>query len=178
MKRAIAILAAVAVLATAGTGVLVWQLSKDGGQRFPEISAYAHGKTVRVGPYFYCDVVNLDACENPETTGELTVTSRGPVQLAVDPPISEAPWLLLRTYEDAAAPVAQEFRPGAAKAITIPTVDARYGKLTGIVVQLPTLVRDEAGNEFPLPHAEWSVRTSWEPGQEYSESVTDFHPAE
>jgi Protein of unknown function (DUF2771) len=33
--------------------------------------------------------------------------------------------------------------------------------LTGIAVQLPTLVRDENGNEFPWPHAEWSVATVW-----------------
>ena len=177
MKRALTLLAVVVLLSTAGTGVLVWQLSKDNGPRYPEISAFSHGTTVRVGPYFYCDVVNLDACENPETTGELKVTSRGPVQLAVDPPIADAPWLLLRTYEDAEAPVAQEFRPGAAQAITVPSVDALYGKLTGIVVQLPTLVRDEAGNEFPLPHAEWSVRTIWDPAAEYSESVS-YYPAE
>ncbi|MGH3582830.1 MAG: DUF2771 family protein, partial [Mycobacterium sp.] len=53
------------------------------------------------------------------------------------------------------------FRPGTTLAVTIPTVDARFGKLTGLAVQVPTLVRDEAGNEFPLPHAEWSVRTVW-----------------
>ena len=46
--------------------------------------------------------------------------------------------------------------------MTIPTVDPQRGRLTGIVVQLPTLVRDEQGNEFrALPHAEWSVRTVW-----------------
>ena len=35
------------------------------------------------------------------------------------------------------------------------------GRLFGFAVQLPTLVRDEAGNEFPWTHAEWSVRTAW-----------------
>ena len=43
----------------------------------------------------------------------------------------------------------------------IPTVDPDRGRLFGLAVQLPTLVRDEAGNEFPVPHAEWSVRTVW-----------------
>lgn len=177
MKRGVAILAIVALLATAGTGVLVWQLSKDHGPSYPEISAFSHGKTVRIGPYQFCPVLDLDNCDFPQITGDLTLTSRSPVQLAVDPAISKAPWLLLRTYEDAEAPVVQEFRPGVASAVTIPSVDALYGKLTGIVVQLPTLVRDEDGNEFPLPHAEWSVRTQWDPADEYSESVTDFHTA-
>ena len=54
--------------------------------------------------------------------------------------------------------------------MTIPTVDAQRGRLTGIAVQLPTLVRDEAGNEFPVPHAEWSVRTVWDESEEYPES--------
>lgn len=177
MKRAVALLAVVAMVSTAGTGVLVWQLSQHSGPLYPEISAYSHGKTVRVGPYQFCPVLDLDNCDFPQMTGELALTSRNPVQLSVDPAIAKAPWLLLRTYEDAEAPVVQEFRPGTARAVTIPSVDALYGKLTGIVVQLPTLVRDEAGNEFPLPHAEWSVRTQWDPAEEYSESVTDY-PAE
>ncbi|MGK2855466.1 MAG: DUF2771 domain-containing protein [Microbacteriaceae bacterium] len=176
MKRAVALLAVVALLSTAGTGVLVWQLSQHNGPRYPEISAYSHGTTVRVGPYQFCPVLDLDNCDFPQMTGELAVDSRNPVQLSVDPAIARAPWLQLRTYEDAEAPVVQEFRPGAAQAVTIPSIDARYGKLTGVVVQLPTLVRDEAGNEFPLPHAEWSVRTQWDPAGEYAESVTDYAP--
>ena len=45
--------------------------------------------------------------------------------------------------------VVEEFRPDSTLAVTIPTVDPQRGKLTGFAVQLPTLVRDEAGNEFP-----------------------------
>lgn len=161
MKRGIAALVAIVVLASAGTGVLLWQLSKNRGHDFPEISAYSRGHTVRVGPYQYCPVLDLNNCETPQTTGDLEVDSRNPVQLSVPPAIAKAPWLLLRTYEDADAPVVQEFRPDTTLAVTIPSYDARFGKLTGIVVQLPTLVRDEAGNEFPLPHAEWAVRAGW-----------------
>ncbi|MGW0159518.1 DUF2771 domain-containing protein [Mycobacterium sp. NPDC003323] len=174
MKRALALLGVVTLLSIAGTAVLVWQLSKQPHDPYPKVSAYAHGKTVRVGPYFYCDVENLDDCENAETTGELTINARSAVQLAVEPAIARAPWWLARTYEGADAAIVQEFRPGTTTAVTIPPVDALYGRLTGVVVQLPTLVRDEAGNEFPLPHAEWSVRTNWEPSQEYSESVSDY----
>lgn len=174
MKRGLAILAVVALLATAGTVALVWQLSKEPHSSFPRISAYSHGETVRIGPYFYCNVENLDDCENPETTGELTITSRSAVQLAVEPAIAKAPWWLARTYEGADAAIVQEFRPDTTTAVTIPPVDALYGRLTGLVVQLPTLVRDEEGNEFPLPHAEWSVRTVWEPSEEYPESVSDY----
>ena len=66
--------------------------------------------------------------------------------------------MLLRAYEGSGDSVVEEFRPNTQLAVTIPTVDPRRGRLTGIAVQLPTLVRDEQNNEFPWPHAEWSVR--------------------
>jgi hypothetical protein len=161
VKRVLAALAVVVVVASVATGVLIWRLAQHPPSEHPEISAYSHGHLTRVGPYRYCEVVDPTDCENPETIGELAVTSRHPVQLSVPPAIARAPWLLLRAYEDSESPLVDEFRPGTRLAVTIPTVDARYGKLTGVVVQLPTLVRDEAGNEFRLPHAEWSVRTVW-----------------
>lgn len=161
MKRVLAALLAVALVASVGTGLLVWQLTRHEGTSLPEISAYSHGESVRIGPYRYCQVLDLDNCEIPQTTGDLAVNSRNPVQLSVPSAIARAPWWLIRAYEDAPSPVVSEFRPGTTLAVTIPTVDARFGKLTGLAVQVPTLVRDEAGNEFPLPHAEWSVRTVW-----------------
>ena len=159
MKRIVAALAVVVVVASALTGVLIWRLSRDAAPRHPEISAYSHGRLTRVGPYRYCDVLDLNKCQTPETIGELAVDPRFPVQLSVPPAISHAPWILLRQYES--GDVTGEFAPNTRLAVTIPTVDPHHGKLNGIAVMLPTLVRDEAGNEFPLPHAEWSVRTVW-----------------
>jgi hypothetical protein len=159
VKRLVAVLVAVALVSAAGTAALVWHLSRDRGPDLPEISAYSQGHLTRVGPYRFCEVLNPTDCTTPAEQGELPITGRAPVQLSVPPEIAKAPWVLLRAYEDDA--VVQEFRPNARLAVTIPTVDPRRGRLTGIAVQLPTLVRDEAGNEFPVPHAEWSVRTEW-----------------
>jgi hypothetical protein len=161
VKRVVAALAVVVLVASVLTGVLIWRLTRDTSPQHPEISAYSHGHLTRVGPYRYCEVLDLNNCQTPETVGELGVDARFPVQLSVPPAISRAPWVLLRAYEDSDAPVVEEFRPGSRLAVTIPTVDPHHGKLTGVAVQLPTLVRDETGNEFPLPHAEWSVRTVW-----------------
>jgi len=160
VKRVFAVLATVAVLASVATGLLIWRLTRTPGPQHPEISAYTHGQLVRIGPYRYCDVLKVTECEIPRTVGELDVTSRDPVQLSVPSAIARAPWVLLRAYEGTDT-VVDEFRPGTRLAVTIPTVDPHRGKLTGIAVQLPTLVRDEANNEFPWPHAEWSVRTVW-----------------
>ena len=73
MKRVLAVLAAVVVVASAATGVLIWRLSQHPPPKHPEISAYADGQLVRIGPYSYCDVVNLNDCETPQTVGELAV---------------------------------------------------------------------------------------------------------
>jgi hypothetical protein len=157
VKRVLAALAVVVVVASIGTGVLVWRL--HGEPELPEISAYSRGHATRVGPYLYCNVLNLNNCEMPQTVGELAVTARHPVQLSVPPAIARARWKLGRAYED--SDVADEFAPHTKLAVTIPTVDPHYGKLTGIVVQLPTFIIDEAGNEIPLVHAEWSIEIVW-----------------
>ena len=161
MKKGLAVLAAVAVLATAATGVLVWRLSRNPPPKHPEISAYTHGQLVVVGPYKYCAVFNPTRCEVPRAMGELNVTSRNPVQLSVPEAIWAAPWVLLRAYEGPENSLVETFAPKAKRAVTIPTVDPRRGRLTGIAIELPTLVRDAQGNEFPVPHAEWSVSTVW-----------------
>jgi hypothetical protein len=161
VKRIGIILLAVAVLASGGTAALLWWLSRTPAPEHPEISAFTHGQLVRVGPYRYCDVYVITRCDTPQTVGELVVTSRDPVQLSVPPSIARAPWVLIRAYEGGGDPAVDEFRPGTRLAVTIPTVDPHRGRLTGIAVQLPTLVRDENGNEFPWPHAEWSVAAVW-----------------
>lgn len=158
MKRVITILAAVAVLATAATAVLVWQLSKGGHANYPEISLFARGQTERVLPYRYC-TVDLTQCTEGGAEGELAVNNRGPVQLSVPPAIGAAPWRLIRIFEDE-APLSSEFRPGTRAAVTIPTVDVNHGKLLGLVVQVPSKFIGENGDW--IPHAEWSVRTVWD----------------
>jgi Protein of unknown function (DUF2771) len=160
VRRIVAVLVSVAVLASAATALLIWQLTRTPPPEHPEISAYTRGQLVRVGPYRYCDVLKVTNCEIPRTVGELNVSSRDPVQLSVPAAIGRAPWILLRAYENSDSAV-EEFRPGTQLAVTIPTVDPHRGRLTGIAVQLPTLVRDAQNNEFPWPHAEWSVRAVW-----------------
>jgi Protein of unknown function (DUF2771) len=155
------LLTALLVLAAAAAGVGAWALSRGRGPLHPEISAYSHGQLTRVEPYRYCNVLDLNDCENPGTQGELRVNARDPVQLSVPPAIGRAPWWLLRVYEDAVNPTTTFYRPDSRLAVTIPTVDPKQGRLTGIAVQLMTVVVDQAGELHGVPHAEWSVRTVW-----------------
>jgi hypothetical protein len=157
----VVLLAAVVLLACAAAGVGAWALSRGRAPLHPEISAYSHGQLTRVGPYRYCKVLEPDDCQTPEAQGELRVNARDPVQLSVPPAIGRAPWWLLRVYEDAVNPVTTFYRPGSRLAVTIPTVDPKQGRLTGIAIELMTVVVDRAGELHGVPHAEWSVRTVW-----------------
>jgi hypothetical protein len=156
-----ALVAALVVLACTAAGVGAWVLSRGRGSLHPEISAYSHGQLTRVGPYRYCKVLDLTDCQSPETQGQLKVNTRDPVQLSVPPAIGRAPWWLLRVYEDSVIPATTFYRPGSRLAVTIPTVDPHHGRLTGIAVQLMTVVVDRSGELQGVPHAEWSVRTVW-----------------
>ena len=114
-------LAAVAVLATAATVVLVWQLTRDHEPALPQISVLTHGELTRVGPFQFCDVIDPTDCMPAGHQGELAVTESDPVQLSVPAAIAEAPWRLLRVYEDPADTTESVFRPDTRLAVTIPT---------------------------------------------------------
>lgn len=160
MKRNLAILVAVVtVLASAATGVGAWLLARDRGPQQPQISVFSNRNLVRVGPYFSCNVLDLNDCQTPQNQGELPVTGRHPVQLAVPTAVSRAPWRLLQVYED--GDTATAFRPDTRRAVTIPTVDPQLGRLTGVAVQLLTVVVFPDGELGSAPHAEWSVRMAW-----------------
>ncbi|MCB0923707.1 MAG: DUF2771 domain-containing protein [Mycobacterium sp.] len=162
MKRLTAGLLAVLVLfASAAAGVGAWRLARTPGPHLPQISVYALGHTIRVNPFLYCNVVDLNDCARTGGQGVLMVDESVPVQLSVPTDIGRAPWRLLKVYADPRDSTETVFRPGARLAVTIPTVDEYRGRLMGIVVQLMTLVRDQDGELFDLPHAEWSVRLDW-----------------
>lgn len=162
MTRLTAGLLAVLVLfSSTGAGVGAWLLARDPGPHLPQISAYARGQTIRVDPFLYCNVVDLNDCASPGGQGVLVVDERGPLQLSVPTDIGRAPWRLLKVYADERDTTETVFRPGSTLAVTIPTVDPFRGRLMGIVVQLMTLVRDQNEDLFDLPHAEWSVRLDW-----------------
>jgi Protein of unknown function (DUF2771) len=157
-RRAGVLLAILVTVLSVGAGVGAWLLVHKPGPQRPEISAYSHGQMIRVGPYQYCNVLNLDDCTTPKSQGELSTNPRYPVQLSVPEAISRAPWRLLQVYQDPTNTTSTMFRPNSRLAVTIPTVDPQRGPLTGIVVQLLTLVVDPAGELHDVPHAEWSVR--------------------
>lgn len=155
-----AVLAAVVVLAAAIAGVATWRIVRT-QSTFPQISVYSSGHTERVGPYLYCNVVNLNDCAAGGAQGTLAVGEAHPVQLSVPSAVSHAPWRLITAYADERDATTAVFRPDTRYAVTIPTVDPQRGRVVGVVVQLMTLVQDQKGELHDVPHAEWSVKLDW-----------------
>ena len=110
------------------------------------------GTTVRVNPYLFCNVVDLNDCVKGGVQGELSVGGRYPVQLSVPARIGDAPWRLLQVYSDDKDTVATAYHPGTRLAVTVPTVDPRRGRMMGLVVQLHDPgERPERGTARPAP---------------------------
>ena len=168
MRRlSVAVLASAVLAASAGAGAGAWLLVRDHGPALPEISASSRGEAVRTGPFFYCNVIDLEDCYRDGNQATLAVDDRSPVQLSVPTAIGSAPWRLLKVYADERNTTTSVFRPDTRLAVTIPTVDPQRGRVVGLAVQVMTLVQDPEGNVFDLPHAEWSVRLDWEkPGSQ------------
>nr|WP_236950419.1 DUF2771 domain-containing protein [Mycobacterium sp. MS1601] len=143
---------------------MAWALTRGegGGHGLPEISAFTGGQLIRVGPFLYCNVLDLNDCATPQSQGELRVTERNRVQLSVPEAIAAAPWRLMVVYENPDNTTISTFRPDSRLSATIPTVDPQRGRATGLAVQLLTLVTDGNDEIREVPHAEWSVRFVWE----------------
>ena len=161
-RGAAALLAVVVVLLAAAAGVGAWLLVRKPGPQRPEISAYSHGHLIRVGPYQYCNALNLDDCQTPQAQGRaarrvhaIRCSSRYPK------PFRGHRGGCCRCMTDPTNTTSTLFRPNSRLAVTIPTVDPQRGRLTGIVVQLLTLVVDRSGELREVPHAEWSVRLNY-----------------
>ncbi|MBF6413697.1 DUF2771 domain-containing protein [Nocardia cyriacigeorgica] len=154
--------AGVLVLSTAFVGVLT-VLVRNAEEHDPEITAYAHGRTVTVAPFMYC-TVRMEDCRYGETVS-LEVPPGYPLQLSLPNEIAEAPWLIQQVY---ALPSGEEIAkvrrhtefPDGVRAITVESQPEPDLRLVGVEMQLPILARDETGAEFYVPHAAWSIRTA------------------
>jgi len=160
VKRVITALVTVVVVMCGVAAVGIWLLVRDQPQQLPEISAYSTGHTIRVGPYKYCKVLNLDDCEFAQTVGELHVSDRYPVQVSVPGVISRGLWGLLRLYDNPADNGEDRMRPGTF-ASTVATVGPHGGRLDKIEVHLFTRARTPTGEEWFVAHAVWSVSMVW-----------------
>ncbi|MCU1646359.1 MAG: uncharacterized protein JWN03_6634 [Nocardia sp.] len=162
--------AALLVVAVAYVAVIV-VLARHADKPQPQITAYAHGKSVSVTPYLYCDVhiednkLDLRNCDDSQHIAELTVPAGYPLQLSLPKEIADAPWQMVLVYQLPDGQGAQRLAthrdfPQDARAITVPTPTDPHLQLTGIELQLPIPARDENGQEGYVTSARWAIHTA------------------
>ncbi|MGX1809836.1 DUF2771 domain-containing protein [Nocardia sp. NPDC055321] len=167
-RTIVGLLAALLVAAVAYVAVIVY-LARDVEAPDPQITAYAHGKTVTVDPFMYCTVhvennmLDLRDCEESQFVANLDVPPGYPLQLSLPKQISDAPWQMVMVYalpDGSAVKQVATHRdyPENARAITVQTPPDPRLQLAVVEIQLPVPARDADGNEGYIPHAVWSIQ--------------------
>lgn len=154
---------ALILLLVAATAGVVWSLARDAEPKDPELTAYAHGTTVTVPPFRYC-TVRMEDCRQGETV-HLDVPAGNPLQISLPDSLVDSPWELLPLYarengEIVERPSSYRDHPANTRALTVASRPEPGLELIGVELQVMIIAIDEAGNEFPLPHAVWSIKTA------------------
>ncbi|MGY2061773.1 DUF2771 domain-containing protein [Nocardia gipuzkoensis] len=138
----------------------------------PQLTAYAHGKTITVPPYRYCTVTQSDSngqlglsCRQSEITAQLDTPPGYPVQLSLPNHLVDAPWVMVLEYRAPDGTTARhvasyrDYSSGT-RAVTVDSRPQPDLRLIGIELQLVVPTRDEAGNESFAPYQVWSIQTA------------------
>jgi hypothetical protein len=139
----------------------------------PELTAYAHGKSVTVAPYRYCTVAGVADtgrlslnCRQSDLTVPLNVPAGYPLQISLPKKIADAPWVMMREYvfPDNRTTVRdvttyRDVKAGTL-ALTVPSRPTPNLRLIGVELQLVLPARDAAGREFYAPYQAWSINTA------------------
>jgi hypothetical protein len=149
----------IALIVVIAAAAIVVNAIVDSDERLPEITAYAYGETITVGPAEYCSL-DLQECQHGELAN-LDVPAGQPLQLSLPKEIADAPWRLVMVYQGPdgdLAPQERYFTSGEADAVTVTSDRSPAWQLNGVEIQLPSAVVDENG----LPHARavWAIKTA------------------
>ncbi|MEV6070004.1 DUF2771 domain-containing protein [Nocardia sp. NPDC052001] len=179
-RTIVALLAALLVVAVAYVAVIV-VVANRATKPDPEITAYAHGKSVTVAPFRFCNPkvangqIDLSDCNNSEAVSDLDVPAGSPLQISLPKEIAKAPWrmkLFYRlpgdnvavgafTYEDYKKGLVntEVETSGTPAAITVPTPNDPQIELAVAELYLPVPAMDAQGNVGWVPSAIWSIHT-------------------
>ncbi|MGV9665441.1 DUF2771 family protein [Nocardia niigatensis] len=183
-RTIIALLAVLVVVAVAYFAAIV-VIARHTEKPNPEMTAYAHGKSVSVNPFLYCDLqiskdkLSMGKCDNTGAVSELDVPPGSTVQLSLPKEIADAPWELLigyrlpnnkvdgdvLTYKE---PWKLSGKPerdhddkwAKPRALTIKTPASEHVRLAIMELHLPVPARDENGNEGVINRGIWAIHTA------------------
>ena len=151
------------LLVVAATAGVVWLLARHAEAHPPQLTAYAHGSTVTVPPFRYC-TVRMEDCQQGDTVS-LEVPPGDPLQISLPDEIVGSPWELLPLYAGADGrtiekPTSYRDHPAQTRALTVDSQPEPGLELVGVELQVMIIAIDETGNQFPIPHAIWSIKTA------------------
>ncbi|WP_040803590.1 DUF2771 family protein [Nocardia concava] len=172
-RTILALVGAALLVFVAAVAAVVTIAVRNADKPDPEITAYAHGKSVSVNPFLYCDLkvskeqLAVGKCDASKSVSELDVPPGSSLQLSLPKEIADAPWEILIGYRvagphgDQAQPVLLTSRdyPDKPLAITIKTPASDRVHLAIMELHLPIPARDEAGNEGIVSRGIWSIQT-------------------
>lgn len=149
----------IALVVVIAAAAIVVNAIANSEERSPQITAYAYGETITVGPTGYCSL-DLRECTHGELVN-LNVPAGQPLQLSLPKEIADAPWRLVMVYQSPdgdIAPQERYYQSGEADAVTVVSDKSPAWQLNGVEIQLPSAVVDESG----LPHARavWAIKTA------------------
>lgn len=66
----------------------------------PEVTFYADGRVVNLGPTQYCDLDVENCTAHPDAAGTLRVRPGKPLQISVPGDVADSSWVVVFTYRD------------------------------------------------------------------------------
>ncbi|MFE2993778.1 DUF2771 family protein [Nocardia sp. NPDC059246] len=182
-RTIIALLAVLVVVAVAYFAAIV-VIARHTTKPDPQITAYAHGKSVSVNPFLYCDLevskdrLAIGKCNSTQSVSDLDVPPGSTVQISLPKEVADAPWELLIGYRlpnnKADAEVLTYKQPWRLSGkperdkdpkydkpltLTIKTPPTEHVRLAIMELHLPIPARDENGNEGVISRGIWALHT-------------------
>jgi hypothetical protein len=169
--RKFVVLAAVALLVViAAVAGIVAAAVHRAHRPDPQLTAYAHGKSVTVPPYRYCTVQDQGerlalSCRQSGVTTAVATPSGYPLQLSLPRQVADAPWVMVQEFalpDGTAVQHLASYRdyPAGTMAVTVNSRPQHDLRLVGVEIQLVLPVRDETGAESYAPYQVWSIATA------------------
>ncbi|OYD68379.1 uncharacterized protein DUF2771 [Rhodococcus sp. OK302] len=151
---AISVLMVVALAVYASVLFVIIKNINDEPDKLPQITAYAHGRTIETQPAGFC-TIDLSQCAQIGEIYELDVPQGSALQLSLSKDVSTAEWAMLAVYQDADGNQSGEprfFKADEAMAVTVEALPEK--QLVGVEIHLAVGEGSEQGLLI------WSIKTS------------------
>jgi hypothetical protein len=103
----------------------------------PEVTFYADGTAMRLGPVQYCDMASEHCAADPQAIGTLRIRPGFPLQISVPGELANSAWAVTFTYFNAAgeqqeplrSPLFTKINPQYAYTLALPNQDDRLDRV-------------------------------------------------